>query len=142
MPKIQRGCLGSSNSQYLSLSAENSIDRMRFRRDHGGANGPSGANLGDNRSNQDRNRIIQNENTVNDMYKSFSSADRIHFIEDQRRSQNLVGDFEEEDDDLDELDHSSRNANSHRGDHWNTENDDNYNIISIRDSNLETPAQS
>jgi hypothetical protein len=77
------------------------------------------------------------------MYKSFSSADRIHFIEDQRRNQNLIGDIGiGEDDDVDELDQSLRNANSHKGDYCITENDDNYNIISIRDSNIETPAQS
>ena len=61
------------------------MDRIRF---HQGANKNQEQRHGQNNINQ---------SDVHDMYKSFSSADRIHFFEDQRRSQNLVGDFEDED---------------------------------------------
>ena len=79
------------------------------------------------------------------MYKSFSSADRIHFFEDQRRSQNLVGDFEGEG--AEAMHHRRElSANEENPKDWNVEKDsngvDNDNIISIRDSNIEQAVES
>ena len=83
MPKIHRGGLAGSNSQYFSLSAENSVDRVRFGTsdEDAGAGSNAISGLGQNNvKNIDRNSIIQNADTFNDMFKSFSSADKIHFI--------------------------------------------------------------
>lgn len=84
------------------------------------------------------NNIYQND--VHDLYKSFSSADRIHFFEEQRRRQNLVGDLEGEDVDVADQ-RREQSANEENPKDWTAEKDsngaDNDYIISIRDSNIE-----
>lgn len=124
MPKIQRG----ANSQSLSLSAENSIDRLRFHR---------GADR-DQQHHQVQEGIHQAE--AHDMYKSCSSADRIHFFEDQRRTQNLVGDLEGEGAEAEDR-RKEQSTNGEDREEWDAEKEsngvDNDNIISIRDSNIE-----